>query len=84
MIEPSERFGKARGVRPSLDLLEVERNELEILLVRPRVGAWFCGEIKTAISCAGLRRDSRSGCRGCGYATFGRRRIGFITMLVTR
>jgi hypothetical protein len=39
-IQPDDRFSRARGMRPSLDLLEVERNELEVLLVRPHVGAW--------------------------------------------
>jgi len=39
-IEPAGRFGRARGMRPSLDMVEIERNELEVLLVRPRVGAW--------------------------------------------
>lgn len=39
-LQPAERFGRARGMRPSLDFLELERNEVEVLVVRPRVGAW--------------------------------------------
>lgn len=39
-IIPGDRLGRARGVSHAFDLLELERNELEILVVRPQVGAW--------------------------------------------
>ena len=39
-LDPRDRMNQARGVLSSLDAVEIERNELEILLVRPGVGAW--------------------------------------------
>lgn len=40
LMDPRDRMNKARGIVGSLDAVEIERNELEILLVRPGVGAW--------------------------------------------
>jgi hypothetical protein len=40
VLVPDGIIGRARGLRTSLDLLEIERNEIELLVVRPRVGAW--------------------------------------------
>lgn len=39
-IVPGDRLQRARGLRKALDALEIERNEVHILGVRPGVGAW--------------------------------------------
>ena len=40
VIAPDGLMGRARGVRQALDALEIERNEIELLVARPHVGAW--------------------------------------------